>query len=455
MLGALLPRVIPSGWYGAPTAFPVLSGLEADLLRGDGPDTVTAALDRAKHELYGQLRGRFTARRAQALTLKALNICVARQHFQARDTSVGSRPIGLVVDPSNLCQLGCPGCVHSPRAEALQIVDWPKGTLTIDRFAALMERYGSFAVGVYFCNYGEPLLNLATPRFIRLAKGYLAWTALSTSLSVRRLDAEAYVESGLDFMALSIDGATQRVYERFRRGGDLECTLSNLRKLVDAKRRMRKRTPVLAWNFLAFEHNAHEIPLARSMARKLGADQFRVVNPFDVGWDDPEIRPAAVEAGVQRFDWLTAVHVARNWDPLPNPAAAEVIERAFESPWSHEVSSGNSPNHGHTCHWLYKNMVMDATGRILPCCGAPGAGRDLVFGEFEAHTGDPFNTDRHREARTFFRGDRPASDAGPHCVRCEWDQTTVNIGGEEIRRYFLAADPAFFDRRSLTILGDW
>ncbi len=452
MLGALVPRVIPSGWYGAPTAFPVLSRLEADLRRGDG--AVPAALDRAKHELYRQLRGRFTVRRAQALTLKALNTCVARQHFQARDSTVGSRPVGLVVDPSNLCQLGCPGCVHSPRSESLQIVDWPKGTLANDRFAALMERYGPFAVGVYFCNYGEPLLNLATPGLIRLAKGYLAWTALSTSLSVRRLDAEAYVESGLDFMVLSIDGATQRVYEQFRRGGDLECVLANLRSLVDAKRRLKKNTPVLAWNFLAFEHNAHEIPLARSMARTLGVDQFRVVNPFDVGWDDPEIRPAQVQATLRRFNWVPAAQ-AGNWDPLPDAVATEVIERAFDTPWIPAQSSGAFGSPGHTCHWLYKNLVMDATGRILPCCGAPGAERNLVFGRFEANGGDPFNTGRYRQARSFFRGDGPASEDAPHCVRCEWDQTTVNIGGPEIRRYFLAADAAYFDHRSLNLLADW
>ena len=48
---------------------------------------------------------------------------------------------------------------------------------------------------------------------------------------------------------------------------------------------------MLSWNFLAFEHNAHEIPLAARMARKLGVNRFRVVNPFDVSWDDPNIRP--------------------------------------------------------------------------------------------------------------------------------------------------------------------
>ena len=65
-------------------------------------------------------------------------------------------------------------------------------------------------------------------KLIRLAKTYLMGTAISTSLSVRRFDAEAYVESGLDFMGLSIDGATQSVYQRFRRNGDLQLVFDNV-----------------------------------------------------------------------------------------------------------------------------------------------------------------------------------------------------------------------------------
>lgn len=206
-----------------------------------------------------------------------------------------SRPFGLIVDPSDMCRLACPGCVHSSRSEELKIFDWHKGALPEDRFSALLRLYGPYAIGVYFCNYGEPLLNLNTPALIRKAKSYLLGTALSTSLSVPRFDPEAYVASGLHFMVLSIDGASQPVYERFRRHGTLELVLDNVRGIVEAKRRLGKRTPALSWNFLAFEHNAHEIPRASRMARELGVDQFRVVNPFDVTWDDPEIRPGRDE----------------------------------------------------------------------------------------------------------------------------------------------------------------
>jgi len=211
MLSVLFHHFVPASLYGGETAFPALTRIDRELRDCQREESALAILERAKPELYTRLRARFATPVAQALTLKILNLVLARYHFQARSASVLSRPYGLVIDPSNMCQLACPGCVHSTRNEELKVFDWPKGTLSEDRLSALLKLYGPHAIGVYFCNYGEPLLNLNTPKLIRLAKTYLMGTALSTSLSVSRLDAEAYVESGLDFMVLSIDGATQRL----------------------------------------------------------------------------------------------------------------------------------------------------------------------------------------------------------------------------------------------------
>lgn len=455
MLSLLFHHFIPAALYGGQRAFSALWKIERELGHCRHADAAVSVLERSKADLYALLRTRFGSGPAEALALKILNICLARYHLHARSTSVRSRPFGLVVDPSNVCQLACPGCVHSARSERLKLFDWHKGTLSEDRLSALLKVYGPYAIGVYFCNYGEPLLNVSTPKLIRLAKRYLTGTALSTSLSVGRFDAEAYVESGLDFMALSIDGATQPVYERFRRNGNLELVFDNIRKLAGAKRRLGKRTPVLSWNFLAFEHNAHEIPLAARMARNLGVNQFRVVNPFDVRWDKTEIRPAAVKAGVRRLDWASLSNLPENWNPFPASVDADTITRAFKSPWDEHATSDAPPSSGHTCHWLYKNMVMDATGRILPCCGAPRPDGRLVFATIDGNGSEPFNSEKYRQARSCFSAAAPAASGAPYCTECEWDHTTVNIGGPEIRRYFRAADAALFDRRSLRLLSGW
>src|SRR6185295_20302607 len=99
-----------------------------------------------------------------------------------------------------------PGCVHSTHVKELQLFSWGKGMLPEGRLNSFLSNFGPYAIHANFCNYGEPLLNLETPRFIRRAKRMLVKTMLSSSLSLGRFDAEAYAESGLDYMLVSIDG---------------------------------------------------------------------------------------------------------------------------------------------------------------------------------------------------------------------------------------------------------
>ena len=163
-----------------------------------------------------------------------LNLCLAKHQFLARSTELQSKPFGLIIDPSNGCNLACPGCVHSTHVKELQLFNWGKGLLPEDRLASFLKKYGPYAIHVNFCNYGEPLINPETPRYIRQAKGFLMQTMLSTNLSIGRFDAEEYVASGLDYMLVSIDGATQEVYQKFRRNGSLEIVFRNLEKLAEA-----------------------------------------------------------------------------------------------------------------------------------------------------------------------------------------------------------------------------
>jgi MoaA/NifB/PqqE/SkfB family radical SAM enzyme len=422
-----------------------------------------ALLDRSRDPIDRFFRDRLDSPvAARALTVKVLNLCLARYHFLARTTAVLSRPYGLVVDPINNCNLACPGCVHSARAKEHQVFSWNSGMLSPERYRALLGRYGPYAIQITLCNYGEPLMNPCTPEFIRRAKSYLATTTLSTNMTARKFDAEAYALSGLDFMTLSIDGATQGVYEQYRRKGDLELVFRNIRSLVEARHRLG-RGPIICWQFLVFEHNAHEVDAAIAMARELGVDQIDVRTPFDVSWDDPGIRPAAVQPFSVRLREDLGRSIVENWNPFPDQLDAAAIDAAFEARWPEYADlKPNAAPSAHMCHWLYKNMVMDATGRVLPCCAAPRPDADLVFDTFDSESADSFNTEKYRLARLSF-ADKAAygiARAGstlavaPHCVKCDWysDQEAALIGGPQIEKYFMAAGNGLVDSECVRML---
>ncbi|HUB81702.1 MAG TPA: radical SAM protein [Bryobacteraceae bacterium] len=433
-----------------------------DLVRKiDGQPEILAMLDAARDPVRRELRRQIGDPAATALTLKLCNLLLAKHGFISRDTRLISRPLGLLVDPSNGCNLACPGCVQSARAKSLRIFDWKNGLLPLERFAAMLERYGPYAMQVMFCNYGEPLTNPRTPELIALAKAYYTQTALSTNLSVGRCDPDAYVRSGLDFMYLAIDGASQEVYGRYRKNGDIGLIYRNIEKLVDAKRRISSRTPVLRWQYLAFEHNAHEIPRALEIARSLGVDQFAVEIPFDVSWDDPEVRVAHdVEPSQTQFISGTEEILAENWNrPVPR-AALEILEREYARGWGRLAGSceGSSAS-PHTCRWLYKSMTLDANGRILPCCGAPKPGVDVVFGELGE--GDEFNSPRYLQARRFFgdpaayQAQRESSGPSVYCANCEWNQDHTEFGPAEVAQYLRTAGRGAIDAATIEACASW
>jgi pyruvate-formate lyase-activating enzyme len=440
-------------------------------VRQQGVEPVLALLDASKRRLYDYFFSHLHHEAAARLvTLKTLNLCLSKYHFLARDQVLLSSPYGLIVDTNNSCNLACPGCVHSSRSKELRLFEWNGGMLSEDRYAALLRRYGPYAIQITLCNYGEPLLNPNTPRFIRMAKAWLLRTMLSTSMSARRFDAEAYASSGLDFMTLSIDGATQATYEKYRKKGDLDLVIRNIQSLVEAKRKLGRRSPLLNWQFLAFEHNAHEIDSAMTLARTLGVDQFTVATPFDVSWDDPSVKPAHVPPAVHQFHTDSDQRIMENWNPFPGEIDAGRIETAFQIDWlDPSALQPPRPSTGersqHTCHYLYKNMVMDAHGRVIPCCAAPRPDADLVFSIFEAASSEPFNSEKYRVARRSF-ADRPAYMAErsqtnpasePHCVKCDWysDQAAAHIDRAQIGRYLTAAGAGVFDSASSQILTSW
>ncbi len=205
-------------------------------------------------------------------------------------------------------------------------------------------------------------------------------------------------------------------------------------------------------------------------ARELGVDQIKVARPFDVSWDDPNIRAAQVEPSTIEFQ-PNREDAIENWNPFPGELDQPAIDRAFESGWLEqlallpEAEFHPTARAEHACHWLYKNMAMDAAGRVIPCCAAPRPDADLVYDTFTGAGPDSFNTEKYRLARLSFadkaayRKARNAALTGqdPHCANCDWysDQQAALIDAPEVEKYFRSVGNGLFDERSIRILrGD-
>lgn len=437
----------------------------------DEPDASLAQLTRRLDQICADLGDGVASYLGPAagplFLLKLCNLIVARYELVNRHVHLIAHPLGMLIDPSNSCGLRCPGCVHSGKQT---FWDWPHGALDQGVYKSFIEQHGPFAIELYLANYGEPLLSPDTPDFVRRARSLGLPTFTSSSLSVPRKRVEALVESGLNFLIVSIDGATRETYELYRRNGNFDLVISNLRYLVETKRRLGSYTPVLHWQFLVFEHNRHEVERVIELAREIGVNQLALAQPFEVGWDDPDV--FADKTWVSRtliFD-LDERARARSLARMSDDLDREAIGRHYAVAWSDRLADsdktqaekhapGAAMSGERPCNWLYKSLTMDAHGRVLPCARPPTKNGDLIFSSHDQR--DPFNSPMHLYARALSSGAEPARTPDPptipYCASCEHKNQKGDIDTEEtIRRILESADLySLLDADSRIWLTDW
>ena len=194
-----------------------------------------------------------------------------------RVKKVSARPLQLTVDPSNICQLACPICPTGSKRH-----DRPSGKAKEELLLNLLKEVGQYLFTLNLFNWGEPFLNSdVTFAWASAARNMGIRVRVSSNLSMVLSDIqiERICSSGIHTLVVSLDGASGETYSKYRRNGNFERVIGNLRRIVAEKRRRQGRGPWLIWQFLVFAHNEHEIPSARKLANDIGVDEIRFAPP--------------------------------------------------------------------------------------------------------------------------------------------------------------------------------
>ncbi len=169
------------------------------------------------------------------------------------------------VESSLACNLGCVMCPWTE--ERCRAGD--RALMSEEVWAAIRPHLDQIA-SIDFTGGGEPLLN---PRlFDRIADAHRAGCRTGFLTNGMRLDREArerLVAAGTDWVAVSIDGASREVYERYRPGADFGVVCDNVRRLAGARDGGRPRLMV---NFVMMSHNVHQLEELVRLVAELGVD---------------------------------------------------------------------------------------------------------------------------------------------------------------------------------------
>lgn len=184
-------------------------------------------------------------------------------------------PKQILIEPTNKCKMGCPGC--GGRGGKI-------GYMEVDQFAALMQELGPHVEKLVLHNRGDSFYHPGIYDMLEIVGKYPHIQSLIHTHGSLDIDAEAVVKlGGLHELVFSVDGATQESYQPYRRNGDIEKCFDNMRTLQDTKKKYGAHYPIITWKFIVMKTNEHEMHLAPKMAKEIGCDKLQFA-PFGVGW---------------------------------------------------------------------------------------------------------------------------------------------------------------------------
>ena len=194
-----------------------------------------------------------------------------------RDLVVAPLPSRMYIECTAACNISCEQACCAPETGITRTRH--AGMLDFEIFKRVLDEAGPSLGRIDFFNYGEAFLHKRAVEMCEYIKSNFPQIYLYTSTNglafseeqVRRL-----VRSGIDEVTFSIDGATAESYVKYRRRGDFDKAIRNLRFAVDEKRSQGRDVPFINWRYILFTHNDSdaEMQRARELATEIGVDRL-------------------------------------------------------------------------------------------------------------------------------------------------------------------------------------
>jgi len=142
-------------------------------------------------------------------------------------------------------------------------------------YQKIIDDIGDILISIRLWHFGEPLLNNDIFRMVKYAKRKNIIVAISSNLSLLSKDtAKILVESGLDYLIVSFDGASPQTYHLYHGRDDFERVLNNIRILVKTKKKLKSLLPFIELQFIVMKENEKEIDKIKNLANELRVDKL-------------------------------------------------------------------------------------------------------------------------------------------------------------------------------------
>ena len=166
---------------------------------------------------------------------------------------IAQMPKRIRLEACSLCQLNCPACWVRLEEEKIKKEEG-FGYLKFKDFKNLVDDNPEIEE-IELSNSGEIFLNPELDKIIKYAYEKKVNLFANNGVNLNTLSdemAETLVKYNFCAMSVSIDGATPDVYKIYRRGGDLNNVIANIKKINKYKKKYNSENPKLVYKFIIF-----------------------------------------------------------------------------------------------------------------------------------------------------------------------------------------------------------
>ncbi|HYK18717.1 MAG TPA: radical SAM/SPASM domain-containing protein [Bryobacteraceae bacterium] len=190
--------------------------------------------------------------------------------YLSRKPILRGLPVEYIVETTAKCNLYCPMC---PRETHKQ----PKEDMTEEIFTRLVRESGKSAEHMMLIGLGEPFMDRKIFDRIEYCERHKISTLLSTNGTFfDEKTCARLLETPLEHITLSFDGATKESYEYYRKGANFEKVRDNFVRFARMKHERGAKVQVVV-QMVRMERNAGEVEdFVHYWSGVQGVDQVRV-----------------------------------------------------------------------------------------------------------------------------------------------------------------------------------
>ena len=310
-----------------------------------------------------------------------INLVKTAFNFRRKLTLIDSFPRYATMEITNICNLNCP---HCPTGTKLSIR--PKSFMTLNDFKKAVDKLSDYIFGMNLGPNGEPFLHPEIFEMIDYLNSKNVSSFLSSNFnSVSEEQIKKIVSNRLKIINVGIDGASGQSYSKYRRGGDFDRVIKNLKFLVAEKKRQKSRWPFIIWQFLVMKTNEGEIDQARKLAQEIGVDQIAFDMPF--------------------------IPLPEYWFFGKRDEIAKEAEAFFPSEEKYKLVATDP--FIRNCHLPWKEIHVLVDGTVVPCCRLVEMG--VNFGNIlEQSLEEIWNNDFYKQIRKSLK----LQNGDSYCHKC-------------------------------------